>query len=57
MEQNPDAADNLLPQRQAEELMAPVVAKTVGALVCKGDSNKLPSSARRHQGSFRQSRV
>ena len=43
VEQNPDAADNLLPQRQAEELMAPVVAKTVGALVCKGDSNKLPS--------------
>ena len=43
VEQNPDAADNLLPQRQAEELNAPVVAKTVGALVCKGDSNKLPS--------------
>jgi pimeloyl-ACP methyl ester carboxylesterase len=43
MEQNPDAADNLLPQRQAEELMGPVVAKTVGALVCKGNSSKLPS--------------
>ena len=43
MEQNPDAADNLLPQRQAEELMAPVVAKTFGALVCKGNSQKLPS--------------
>ena len=46
MEQNPDAADNLLSQRQAEELMAPVVGKTVGALVCRGNSNKLPALLR-----------
>lgn len=39
---NADAAQSLLPQREAEELVAPLVAATTGLLVCKGDSGRLP---------------
>lgn len=42
MQQNPDAAENLLPQREAEDLFAPLMAQRGGTLVCKGDSAKLP---------------
>ena len=42
MQQNPDAAERLLSQREAEDLWAPVMARTVKALVCKGDSASLP---------------
>ena len=41
-ERNPDAAENLLPQREAEELFAPTMLPIVGTLVCKGDLDKLP---------------
>jgi proline iminopeptidase len=43
MEQNPDAAEHLLPQREAEERMAPPMAHGGDTLVCKGDSAKVPS--------------
>ena len=39
---NPDAAENLLGQRESEELAQASLLQTVGALVCKGDSGKLP---------------
>lgn len=39
---NPDVAEKLVPQREAEELFAPTMAPMVGGLVCKGDSAKLP---------------
>ena len=39
---NPDAAENLVPQREAEEMLAPAMAPTTGTLVCKGDFAKLP---------------
>lgn len=39
---NPDAAENLVPQREAEEMLAPAMAPTIGTLVCKGDFAKLP---------------
>lgn len=42
LERNPDAADYLLPQRQAQELMVPVILETKGTVVCKGNSSKLP---------------
>jgi pimeloyl-ACP methyl ester carboxylesterase len=42
LERNPDAADHLLPQRQAQELMVPVIIETKGTVVCKGNSSKLP---------------
>jgi proline iminopeptidase len=42
LDRNPDAAQNLLPQREAEELLLSFIRPTVGTLVCKGDSNKLP---------------
>jgi pimeloyl-ACP methyl ester carboxylesterase len=41
-ERNPDTAENLVPQREAEELFAPMMLPTVGTLVCKGDLDKLP---------------
>jgi triacylglycerol esterase/lipase EstA (alpha/beta hydrolase family) len=42
LDRNPDAAQNLLPRREAEELLLSFIRPTVGTLVCKGDSNKLP---------------
>ena len=42
-DRNPEAAQNLVPQREAEELLVPVIAPTVGQLVCKGDRGALPS--------------
>jgi len=42
LDRNPAAAQNLLPQREAEELLVPFIAPTAGTLVCKGDSDKLP---------------
>jgi proline iminopeptidase len=44
MQQNPDAAENLLPQREIEEFFAPLQEQFVASLVCKGASNKLPRS-------------
>jgi hypothetical protein len=41
-EMNPDAAEHLLPQREAEELMAPAMAGRGDTLVCQGDSAKVP---------------
>ena len=41
-DRNPDAAENLLSQREAEELTVPVFGPTVKSLVCKGDSARLP---------------
>jgi proline iminopeptidase len=43
---NPHAAQNLLPQPEAEELYAPFSFSDAGILVCKGDANKLPSIMR-----------
>jgi pimeloyl-ACP methyl ester carboxylesterase len=40
--QNPEAAENLLPQREAEELFATGMGSVAGTLVCKNDSGKLP---------------
>jgi pimeloyl-ACP methyl ester carboxylesterase len=42
LQQNPDAADNFLPQRQAEELTIPLQVEYASAMVCKGNSNKIP---------------
>jgi pimeloyl-ACP methyl ester carboxylesterase len=42
LQQNPDAADNLLPQRQAEELTIPLQVEYASAMVCKGNSNNIP---------------
>lgn len=42
MQQNPDAAERLLPQREAQELFAPLMAHGGRRLVCKGNSSKLP---------------
>ena len=41
-DRNPDAAQNLLPQAEAEELLVPFIAPTSKTFVCKGDGNKLP---------------
>lgn len=41
-DRNPEAAQNLLPQLEAEELFVPFVAPTGPTLVCKGDADKLP---------------
>ena len=43
LNRNPDAAQNLLSQPEAEELFVPFIASTVRTLVCKGDASKLPS--------------
>lgn len=40
--QNPDAAENLVPQREAEELFATGLGSVAGTLVCKNNSGKLP---------------
>jgi proline iminopeptidase len=42
-DRNPDAAQNLVSQREAEGLLAPVLHDEQGVLVCKGDSKKLPN--------------
>jgi proline iminopeptidase len=41
-ERNPDAAENLVPQKEAEMLVVPSFRKTLGTVVCKGDLSKLP---------------
>jgi pimeloyl-ACP methyl ester carboxylesterase len=40
---NPDSAEHLVSQREAEELVAPAIVQMAGTLVCKGDSGTLPS--------------
>jgi len=45
MEKNPDAAEQLLPQREAQEMTGPFLMEVTRygkTLVCKGDSAKLP---------------
>jgi len=41
-DRNPDASENLLPQREAETLAPPSLLRTFGSLVCAGDSKRLP---------------
>jgi len=41
-QRNPDAAQNLVSQREAEGLAAPSIAAGLSSLVCKGDSHRLP---------------
>jgi pimeloyl-ACP methyl ester carboxylesterase len=46
MEKNPDAAEQLLPQREAEELTGPFLMEVTRfgkTLVCRGDSAKIPA--------------
>jgi pimeloyl-ACP methyl ester carboxylesterase len=46
MEKNPDAAEQLLPQREAEEMTGPFLMEVTRfgkTLVCKGDSAKIPA--------------
>jgi pimeloyl-ACP methyl ester carboxylesterase len=46
MEKNPDAAEQLLPQREAGEMMGPFLMEATRfgkTLVCKGDSAKIPA--------------
>ncbi|HEX8814508.1 MAG TPA: alpha/beta hydrolase [Terriglobales bacterium] len=42
LERNRDAAQNLLPQPEGEELLVPFIAPAVGTLVCKGDRRQIP---------------
>lgn len=42
LDRNADAAQNLLPQPEAEELFVTSLAPAVGGLVCKGDRGQLP---------------
>jgi pimeloyl-ACP methyl ester carboxylesterase len=42
-DQNPDAAEKLVPQLESEILVIPSFRSTLGTVVCKGDFNKLPS--------------
>jgi proline iminopeptidase len=44
LNRNPDAAQNLLPQGEAEELLLPLIASMGGEMVCKGDAGRLPRS-------------
>jgi proline iminopeptidase len=41
-DRNPDAAQNLVSQREAEGLLIPLEDAQSGMLVCKGDSHRLP---------------
>ena len=41
-DQNPDAAEKLVTQLESEILVIPSFRNTLGTVVCKGDSNKLP---------------
>jgi pimeloyl-ACP methyl ester carboxylesterase len=43
LNRNRNAAESLLPQREAQQIMVPMISPTVGTLVCKGDSAKEPS--------------
>lgn len=43
MQQNPHAAENLLSQREAGEIFAPLEAQNTASLVCKGASGRIPS--------------
>jgi pimeloyl-ACP methyl ester carboxylesterase len=42
MEQNPDAAEDLLSQREAEEMLGPLEAGQANTVICKGDTAMLP---------------
>jgi pimeloyl-ACP methyl ester carboxylesterase len=42
VDRNPDAAENLLSQREAEGLLVPMIDWEIHSTVCKGDSDKLP---------------
>jgi proline iminopeptidase len=44
LHRNPAAAQNLLPQREAEELFVHLIAPMGGMMVCKGDAGRLPRS-------------
>jgi pimeloyl-ACP methyl ester carboxylesterase len=48
LDRNPDAAQNLLPQEEAAQLLVPFMASTGGTFVCKGDAGKLPPLAGPH---------
>jgi len=41
-QRNPDAAQNLVSQREAQGLATPSIAAGLSSLVCKGDSHRLP---------------
>jgi proline iminopeptidase len=41
-DRNPDAAENLVPQREAEMLVVPSFRETLGTAVCAGNLGKLP---------------
>ena len=41
---NPAAGESLLPQSEAQLLLLHMISPTVGSLVCRGDSGKLPPS-------------
>jgi pimeloyl-ACP methyl ester carboxylesterase len=41
-DRNPNTAENLLPQAEAEALFAPALLATKGSIVCKGHSSDLP---------------
>jgi len=40
---NPEAAERLVPQLESEILVVPSFRQTLGTVVCKGDTNKLPN--------------
>ena len=42
-DRNPDAAENLVSQKEAEMLVVPSFRNTLGTVVCKGNFNKLPT--------------
>jgi pimeloyl-ACP methyl ester carboxylesterase len=42
VDRNPDAAENLVPQREAEGLLIPIIDWEMHGTVCKGDSERLP---------------
>ena len=48
-ERNPDAAQNLVPQREAEGLDRQIIDWEIGGLVCKGDSGRLPEDITDYQ--------
>jgi pimeloyl-ACP methyl ester carboxylesterase len=42
-DRNPDAAENLVSQREAEMLLVPSFRETLGTVVCGGDFNRVPA--------------
>lgn len=42
-DRNPDAAENLLPQKESEMLVVPSFRQSLGSVVCAGDFGKLPA--------------